>query len=73
MPEECFVNIMTYLNGREVMNASIVGNAWLSVSRTLSLWERLDDSNGLSNKGRKMNMTYLLALWGHRNSPSSSS
>ena len=64
MPEECFVNIMTYLNGREVMNASIVGNAWLSVSRTLSLWERLDDSNGLSNKGRKMNMTYLLALWG---------
>ena len=27
MPEECFVNIMPYLNGREVMNASIVSKA----------------------------------------------
>ena len=64
MPEECFVRMMTYLNGREVVNASIVGKAWLSVSRMPSLWERLDDSNGLSNKGRKMTMTSLLALLG---------
>ena len=61
MPEECFVKIMTYLNGR---NASIVGKAWLSVSRMPSLWERLDDSNGLSDKGRKMNKAYLLTLLG---------
>jgi hypothetical protein len=27
MPEEYFVNIMMYLNGREVMIASIVGKA----------------------------------------------
>ena len=27
MPEECFVKIMMYLNGREVMNASIVGSS----------------------------------------------
>jgi hypothetical protein len=64
MPEECFVKMMTYLNGREVVNASVVGKAWLSVSRMPSLWERLDDSNGLSNKGRKMNVTSLLALLG---------
>jgi hypothetical protein len=62
MPEECFVKMMTYLNGREVVNASIVGKAWLSVSRMPSLWERLDYSNGLSNKGRKMTITSLLAL-----------
>ena len=64
MPEECFVKMMTYLNGREVVNASIVGKAWLSVSSMPSLWERLDYSNGLSNKGRKMTVTSLLALLG---------
>ena len=64
MPEECFVRMMTYLNGREVVNASIVGKAWLSVSSMPSLWERLDYSNGLSNKGRKMTVTSLLALLG---------
>jgi hypothetical protein len=28
------------------------------------VWDRLDASNGLSNKGRKMNMTSLVALFG---------
>ena len=64
MPEECFVKMMTYLNGREVVNASIVGKAWFSVSCMPSLWEWLGDSNSPSNKGRKINMTSLLALLG---------
>jgi hypothetical protein len=64
MPEECFLKIMAFLNGREIVNASTVNKAWLYVSRMPVLWERLDASNGLSNRDRKMNQTTLLALLG---------
>jgi hypothetical protein len=64
MPEECFLKIMAFLNGREIVNASVVNKSWLNVSRMPVLWERLDASNGLSNRDRKMNQTILLALLG---------
>jgi len=64
MPEECFLKIMAFLNGREIVNASEVNKAWLNVSRMPVLWERLDALNGLSNRDRKMNQTILLALLG---------
>ena len=64
MPEECFLEIMAFLNGREIVNASEVNKAWLYVSRMPVLWERLDALNGLSNRDRKMNQTTLLALLG---------
>ncbi|KAL3762963.1 hypothetical protein ACHAWU_001110 [Discostella pseudostelligera] len=48
----------------EIVNASEVNKAWLNVSRMPVLWERLDASNGLSNRDRKMNQTILLALLG---------
>ena len=64
IPEECFAKMMTFLNGREIVNASIVSKAWLCVSRMPLVWERLDASNGLSNKSRKMSMTSLVALLG---------
>jgi hypothetical protein len=62
IPEECLVKILTFLNGYEVVNVSCVSKAWLSVSRMPLVWDRLDASNGLSNKGRKMNLTSVVAL-----------
>ena len=64
MPEEFAMKMMMYLNCREAVNVSIVGKAWFSVSCMPSLWEWLGDSNSPSNKGRKINMTSLLALLG---------
>lgn len=64
MPEECFIKIMGFLNGREIVNVSTVNKVWLSVSRMPALWTKLDAFNGLSNRGRKMNQTTLLALLG---------
>jgi hypothetical protein len=64
MPEECFVKIMEFLNGREIVNASTVNKVWLSVSRMPAMWPKLDAFNGLSNRGRKLNQTSLIALLG---------
>ncbi len=64
MPEECFVKVMGFLNGREIVNASTVNKVWLSVSRMPALWPKLDAFNGLSNRGRKLNQTQLVALLG---------
>ncbi len=64
MPEECFMNIMTFLNGRELVMVSTVNKVWLTISRRPALWPKLDAFNGLSNKNKKMNQTFLLALLG---------
>ena len=62
VPEECFVKIMSFLNGWNIVNASTVCKAWLYVSRMPVLWERFAVTDGLSNKSKKLNMTYFLAL-----------
>jgi hypothetical protein len=62
VPEECFVKIMTFLNGCDIVNASTVCKAWLYVSRMPLLWERFAVTDGLSNKSKKLNMTSFLAL-----------
>ena len=62
VPEECFVKIMTFLNGCDIVNASTVCKAWLYVSRMPVLWERFAVTDGLSNKSKKLNMTSFLAL-----------
>ena len=54
IPEDSFTNILRFLNGREVVNISLVNKAWLSASRLPNLWERLDKSSGLINKKGKM-------------------
>ena len=64
LPEECFVNIMKCLTGREIVNISTVSKSWLSVTRKPSLWDRLDKSCGLTNSSKKMNVTYLIKLLG---------
>ncbi len=64
MPEECFVKVMGFLNGRDIVNVSIVNKAWLYISRMPTLWETLDALNGLSNKSRRMNQKTLLTLLG---------
>ena len=53
IPEDPFMNILRFLNGREVVNISLVNKAWLSASRLPNLWERLDKSSGLINKKGK--------------------
>ena len=62
VPEECFINMLSFLNGKEVVNVSTVSKVWLSISRKPEVWSRLDRKSGLSNKSKKLNMTLLLAL-----------
>lgn len=64
VPEDSFVGIFSFLNGREIVNASIVSKSWLSASRVPSLWNVLDKSSGLTNSGRKLNTTALIKLLG---------
>ena len=64
IPEDSFTNIFSYLNGREIINASIVSKSWLSVSRLPSLWETLDKSCGLTNKSKALTTTKLIKLLG---------
>ena len=54
MPEECFMNVLKFLKGREVVTSSLVSKVWLSASRTPALWELLDRSAGLTNKGKRL-------------------
>jgi hypothetical protein len=62
VPEECFVRVMTFLNGHDRVKVSTVCKAWLSVSRMPALWECFD--NSLYIKSRNINMTTLLAVLG---------
>jgi hypothetical protein len=62
VPEDNFVGILKFLDGREIVTTSLVCKAWLSVSRLPSLWERLDSTSGLTNKSRKLNMTSFLKV-----------
>ena len=64
IPEECFIKMFTFLNGKEVVNVSTVNKVWLSISRKPEVWNRLDSKNGLAwyGKHKRLNMTSLLAL-----------
>jgi hypothetical protein len=62
MPEECFVKMMGFLNGREIVQLSTVNKAWLYISRMPELWVTLDAINGLSNKARRMTQKTLTVL-----------
>jgi len=65
VPEECFVRVMTFLNGHDRVKVSPVCKAWLSVSRMPALWEYFDDSLFMNmNKAKNTNMTTLLAALG---------
>ena len=64
VPEDSFLNIMSFLRGKDIVDASTVNKAWLSISRQPALWKSLDASSGLTNSSRKLNMTYLLKLLG---------
>ena len=62
LPEECFVNMLKFLNGRDLVKASYVSKVWLSASRLPTLWEGLDMSRLNLDKG--LNMTSLLKVLG---------
>lgn len=62
IPEETFVGVLKFLDGREVTNTSLVCKSWLVSSRLPSLWEKLDATCGLTNKSRKLNMTIFTKL-----------
>ena len=66
VPEECFINMLSFLNGKEVVKVSTVNKVWLSISRKPEVWNRLDSKNGLAwwGKDKRLNMTSLLALLG---------
>jgi len=63
LPEDSFLNIMKFLTGRQiVLYASLVSKSWLAASRNPLLWETLDNSCGLTNANKKLNMTALQNL-----------
>mmetsp|Transcript_14828 Transcript_14828/g.25309 ORF Transcript_14828/g.25309 Transcript_14828/m.25309 type:complete len:410 (-) Transcript_14828:207-1436(-) len=63
IPEESFLGIMRFLEGREIVKISLVNKAWLSATRLPSMWERLDRSSGLVNRcGKRLNMQSFLKL-----------
>lgn len=61
LPEETFVHILSFLDGYQLVDASLVSKAWLSSSRLPSVWE-----DGLSidnlNRKKQFNMTGLLKV-----------
>ncbi|KAL7552429.1 hypothetical protein ACHAWF_015666 [Thalassiosira exigua] len=63
IPEDAFATTLRFLKGREVVKVSLVNKAWLSASRSASLWEKLDDSC-LRNSHKKLNMKSVLELLG---------
>eukprot|EP00956_Cyclotella_meneghiniana_P017259 scaffold27914_cov35-Cyclotella_meneghiniana.AAC.1 len=61
VPEDSFVNILRYLDGRELAKASCVCKVWLSVTRLPIVWEDGLDMSSL-NYNKVLNMTGLLKL-----------
>ena len=61
IPEVCFVNVLQYLDGREITNLSHVSKVWCSASRNALVWENGIDMSR-SNLDKKLNMTSLLKL-----------
>jgi len=65
IPEECFIKMFSFLNGKEVVNVSTVNKVWLSISRKPEVWNRLDRKHGLSwLKAKRLTVTSLLTLLG---------
>ena len=63
LPEVCFVNVLQYLDGREITNISLVSKVWSSVSKSPIVWENGVDMSRF-NLDKKLNMTSLLKLLG---------
>jgi len=63
VPEVCFVNILHYLSGNEIVNkVSLVCKAWLSASRLPVVCEDGADMSRLNLDTKLMNMTSFLKL-----------
>ena len=63
IPEVCFVNILQYLEGSEIMhNTSLVSKVWLSASRLSLVWEDGVDMSRLNFEKKVLNMTSFLKL-----------
>ena len=63
LPGVCFVNVLKYLDGREITNLSLVSKVWSSVSKNPIVWEDGVDMSRF-NLDKKLNMTSLLKLLG---------
>lgn len=61
LPEESFVNVLHFLDGHELVDASLVSKVWLSSTRLPTVWkDGVDMSRGMNTK--ELNMTGLLKL-----------
>jgi hypothetical protein len=64
VPEDSFVNVLSFLKGNEIVKMSAVSKSWLSVSRLPSIWTELGKSSGLTNNSKHLNATSLIKLLG---------
>lgn len=61
LPEESFVHVLHFLDGHELVDASLVSKAWLCSTRLPTVWkDGVDMSRGMNKK--ELNMTGLLKL-----------
>ena len=61
LPEESFVNVLYFLDGHELINASLVSKVWLSVTRLPVVWEDGLDMSRLNDK-KSFTMSGLVKL-----------
>ena len=61
IPEVCFVNMLKYLSGKELVDSSLVSKVWCSASRLPIVWEDGVDMSRF-NLDKKLNMTSFLKL-----------
>ena len=65
VPEVCFVNMLQYLSGNEILKTiPLVCKAWLSASRLPVVWEDGVDLSRMNLDEKLMNMTSLLKILG---------
>ena len=67
LPEELFIHILEYISHYQfVHNAALVSKAWLSATRTPTLWTKLDHTTGLAERSKKKrSLTDLLTVIKH--------
>ena len=41
LPEEIFLNILLYLNVKDIINSSYVNKKWLRISKDFYIWKKL--------------------------------
>jgi hypothetical protein len=66
IPAECFLHVLRFLNGCEIVKSSLVSKSWLSEARSPEIWETMDQTTGFSNKSKHFNMKGMVELLSRR-------